>query len=422
MWQNKTLPSTTAGGSHRPHAARPPASGSSRTPGVEIYAKLESRNPGGSVKDRAALGDHPRRRAIGALRRGRVLLDATSGNTGIAYAMLGASRGYRVRLCVPANVTPERKRLLARLRRGPRASPIRWKAATARSARRGASRGRRARSVLLRGSVQQRRQLARALRHDRAPRSSSRPAAASRISSPGSARAARSSAPAAGCASIDASIHAGLGAARLAAARPRRTQAHGDGHRAADLRSARWPIDNLTVVDRDGARAHAGGSRARRACSSGRRAARRWRLPARWPPASTPASSSRSFRTAAIATCREPFWDGDAGARAPNTGQPGRLHRPRRRAAIRARRRVSYPDECCGALFGPADGACVEALPLDNVTTEERQRRFLVGPDEYRAAEQHADARGRALSASIIRIRIIRPSPRRSIWSTRGRT
>ena len=80
--------------------------------GVEIYAKLEARNPGGSVKDRAALAmmlDGERRGLLGP---GRVLLDATSGNTGIAYAMLAASRGYRVRLCVPANVTRERLALL----------------------------------------------------------------------------------------------------------------------------------------------------------------------------------------------------------------------------------------------------------------------------------------------------------------------
>jgi len=79
---------------------------------VEIYAKLESRNPGGSVKDRPALAmvlDGERR---GALTSGRTLLDATSGNTGIAYAMLGAASGWRVRLCLPGNVTRERKQLL----------------------------------------------------------------------------------------------------------------------------------------------------------------------------------------------------------------------------------------------------------------------------------------------------------------------
>lgn len=80
--------------------------------GVEIYAKLESRNPGGSVKDRAALAMILDGERSGALTPGRVLLDATSGNTGIAYAMLAAARGYRVRLCVPANVTAERQRLL----------------------------------------------------------------------------------------------------------------------------------------------------------------------------------------------------------------------------------------------------------------------------------------------------------------------
>jgi cysteine synthase B len=80
--------------------------------GIEIHAKLESRNPGGSVKDRAALAMIRAGERSGALRHDTILLDATSGNTGIAYAMLGAARGYRVRLCVPANVTHERKQLL----------------------------------------------------------------------------------------------------------------------------------------------------------------------------------------------------------------------------------------------------------------------------------------------------------------------
>jgi cysteine synthase B len=80
--------------------------------GVEIYAKLEMKNPGGSVKDRAALAMMLEGERKGAFGNGEILLDATSGNTGIAYAMLGAARGHRVRLCVPENVTPERKRLL----------------------------------------------------------------------------------------------------------------------------------------------------------------------------------------------------------------------------------------------------------------------------------------------------------------------
>src|SRR6266480_3750880 len=81
-------------------------------PGVEIYAKAEWQNPGGSVKDRAAARMIAEGEQSGKLTRDKIILDATSGNTGIAYAMIGAARGYRVRLCVPENVTPERKRIL----------------------------------------------------------------------------------------------------------------------------------------------------------------------------------------------------------------------------------------------------------------------------------------------------------------------
>jgi S-sulfo-L-cysteine synthase (O-acetyl-L-serine-dependent) len=80
-------------------------------PGLTIYAKLEAANPGGSVKDRAA-----RAIVLDAFRNGllprRRLLDSTSGNTGIAYAMLGATLGFGVTLCLPANASPERKRIL----------------------------------------------------------------------------------------------------------------------------------------------------------------------------------------------------------------------------------------------------------------------------------------------------------------------
>ena len=82
------------------------------TAGSRIYAKLEWQNPGGSVKDRAAARMILEGERSGALRPGGTILDATSGNTGIAYAMLGAALGYRVRLCVPGNVTPERLRML----------------------------------------------------------------------------------------------------------------------------------------------------------------------------------------------------------------------------------------------------------------------------------------------------------------------
>ena len=81
-------------------------------PGVEIYAKAEFFNPGGSVKDRAALNMILEGERSGRLTRDRVILDATSGNTGIAYAMIGAARGYRVKLVLPSNVSAERKQTL----------------------------------------------------------------------------------------------------------------------------------------------------------------------------------------------------------------------------------------------------------------------------------------------------------------------
>ena len=81
-------------------------------PGVELYAKAEWFNPGGSVKDRAALSMILEGERSGELTPEKVILDATSGNTGIAFAMLGAARGYKVRLCLPANASPERKQIL----------------------------------------------------------------------------------------------------------------------------------------------------------------------------------------------------------------------------------------------------------------------------------------------------------------------
>src|SRR5687768_3101929 len=81
-------------------------------PGIEIYGKAEYFNPGGSVKDRPALNMILEGERSGKLTDDRTILDATSGNTGIAYAMIGASRGYRVKLCLPSNASHERKRML----------------------------------------------------------------------------------------------------------------------------------------------------------------------------------------------------------------------------------------------------------------------------------------------------------------------
>ncbi len=80
--------------------------------GVEVYAKAEWFNPGGSVKDRAALNMILEGERSGQLTPEKVIIDATSGNTGIAYAMIGAAKGYRVKLYMPQNASRERKRTL----------------------------------------------------------------------------------------------------------------------------------------------------------------------------------------------------------------------------------------------------------------------------------------------------------------------
>jgi len=82
------------------------------SPDVAVYAKLEGPNPGGSVKDRAALFIVREALASGALTPEKTLLDATSGNTGIAYAMLGAAMGFRVQLALPGDASPERLQIL----------------------------------------------------------------------------------------------------------------------------------------------------------------------------------------------------------------------------------------------------------------------------------------------------------------------
>src|SRR5262245_4461235 len=81
-------------------------------PGIELFAKAAFQNPGGSVKDRAAASILGEAKRTGRLGDGVTILDATSGNTGIAYAMISAAYGYQLKLCMPANVTLERIRTL----------------------------------------------------------------------------------------------------------------------------------------------------------------------------------------------------------------------------------------------------------------------------------------------------------------------
>jgi cysteine synthase B len=80
--------------------------------GIDLCAKAEFLNPGGSVKDRPALNMILEGERSGALSPGRIILDATSGNTGIAYAMIAAAKGYGAKICIPENASPERKRTL----------------------------------------------------------------------------------------------------------------------------------------------------------------------------------------------------------------------------------------------------------------------------------------------------------------------
>lgn len=85
---------------------------SAATPGVRIFGKAEWQNPGGSVKDRPALWMIRDGEERGTLTPEKTILDATSGNTGIAYAWIGASLGYKVKLCMPKNASDERKKIL----------------------------------------------------------------------------------------------------------------------------------------------------------------------------------------------------------------------------------------------------------------------------------------------------------------------
>jgi S-sulfo-L-cysteine synthase (O-acetyl-L-serine-dependent) len=82
-------------------------------PEVRIFAKLERGNPGGSIKDRAAFRMIEDAEAAGLLTHDRIILDSSSGNTGIAYAMIGAVKGYHVKIVIPENASTERKKIIA---------------------------------------------------------------------------------------------------------------------------------------------------------------------------------------------------------------------------------------------------------------------------------------------------------------------
>jgi len=87
----------------------------SKRPGVRLFGKLEGANPGGSIKDRPAYYMIKQAEESGVLKPGKILLEATSGNTGIAVAMIGAAKGYQVKLCMPECVSTERQQILRAL-------------------------------------------------------------------------------------------------------------------------------------------------------------------------------------------------------------------------------------------------------------------------------------------------------------------
>lgn len=345
--------------------------------GVEIHAKLESRNPGGSVKDRAALAIIQDAERQGLLGSGRVLLDATSGNTGIAYAMIAAARGYRVLLCLPANVTPERRRLLAAygaelvltdpmegsdgaIREAGRlhaerpgryfyanqyANDANWRAHYVTTGR----------EILA--------DTGRRITHFVAGLGTSGTFV-------GTGRRLRAEQPSVRLISVepDSPLHALEGMKHMASAivpaiydpdlADEALTVSSEESLALTRRLARE--DGLFVGPSSGA-ALAGAIRVARGLTAG--------------------VVVTVFPDGGDRYLSEPFWEESIRI------APELVDR------IRAHGRGTYPEECCGALLGRS--GVVEALePIDNASTGERRRRFLVGPDDYRRAEAAAVAAG----------------------------
>jgi cysteine synthase B len=349
-------------------------------PGIELHAKLESRNPGGSVKDRAALAMILDGERSGALTPDKVLLDATSGNTGIAFAMLGAARGYRVRLCVPANVSGERRRLLSIFGADlVETDPMEGSDGAIREARR-----------------------LHALEPDRY-------FYADQYANPANWRAHyETTAPEiieqtggrlthfiAGLGTSGTFIGVGRrlrewrGGVRLVSVQPD-SPLHGlEGLK--DMTSALVPgIYDASLAD----------EALRVSTEEGQAWSRRL---AREAGIGTGPSGGAAVAAAVRVASRldhgvvvtvlpdgveryltERYWT------EPDPPAPPTLVVDERVAGrIRRHGEAAFPDEGCGALLGRA-GVVDEALPLDNATDGERRRRFLIGPDDYQRAEARA--------------------------------
>jgi cysteine synthase B len=351
------------------------------TPGVEIHAKLEFHNAGGSVKDRAALAMVEDGQQRGLLGAGQVLLDATSGNTGISYAMLGAARGFLVKLCVPANVTRERRQMLQSYGADlVLTDPMDGSDGAIEEARRiyASDPGRyfypdqysndaNWRAHFDTTGVEILEQTGGQLTHFVAGLGTSGTFI-------GTGRRLRASGRPIELVAVqpESPLHGLEGLKHMASAIVPR------------IFDPSLADRNLSVTTED---AHA----------MTRRLVRDAGLfvgPSSGAALSACLEVARGIERGVIVTIfpdgggrylSEPFWQAPGAA----------LRLPvETRAEIRAHGVSTYPDECCGVLLGPKDGTVSDTWRLDNSTDLERRRRFLIGPDDYRRAEARAAERG----------------------------
>lgn len=370
--------------------------------GVEIYAKLESQNPGGSVKDRAALAMILDGERTGALTPDRVLLDATSGNTGIAYAMLGASRGYRVRLCVPANVSDERKRMLRAYGADlVLTDPMEGSDGAILEARRIAAAGPRLYFYPDQYSNPANWRAHYATAEEIAEQTDGRithfvAGLGTSGTFMGTGRRLRELSPSIRLVSVQPAspLHGLEGLKHMASAL---VPAIYDPRLADENRDV--PTEDAYEIVRrlardEGVLAGPSGGAALVAALG------------------VAAGIDRGVIVTVFPDCgdkylTEPFWTSAlsaaasaAGKQAASASQAGAAGAVTIDAAvlnaIRRHAEREYPNECCGALFGHG-GTVLDAFPLSNVSGGERRRRFLVGPDQYRAAEARAAAIGAEL-------------------------
>ena len=350
-------------------------------PGVEIHAKLEFHNAGGSVKDRAALAmveDGERRGALGA---GQVLLDATSGNTGISYAMLGAARGFLVKLCLPANVTRERRQMLQSYGADlVLTDPMDGSDGAIQEARR------------IYAGDPDRYFYPDQYSNDANWRAHFETTGVEILEQTGG----RVTHFVAGLGTSGTFI--GTGRRLRATGRPIELVAVQPDSPLHGLEGLKHMASALVPRIFDPALADRNVTAATEdAYAMTRRLARDAGLfvgPSSGAALSAAVDLARTIDRGVIVTIfpdgggrylSEPFWQ----APGAEVRLPVEL-----RAEIRAHGAATYPDECCGVLLGPRDGSITDTWRLDNNTDLERRRRFLIGPDDYRRAEARAAERG----------------------------